>query len=311
VERFRDVMRQQPARTDAKGAFVFEGLQAGDTYRISAQKKGFSRASAGPFPIKPGTVKEDLELRLDASASVRVRLLDQDGKPVSALEASVYPDSDARGPRGGSTNDVPDDQIAAEGEGRFRLSGLPVARPRWSCSPTASPPSSARTEARAGQDDGPRHADRPRGAHAARPRPGRRRRPRGRRHRARILDGGRALQEPAGAKRRRRPLPDVRPVRGRAAGAHGLGQGGSPARPRTACPPTRRPRSRWSARAPSWAACSSRTRGTRSPPRWRPPRRPRPRPCPACASSSASTRTTTPTPPEASGGRPRPGQVQR
>jgi len=128
LERFRDVMRQQPARTDAKGAFVFEGLQAGDTYRISAQKKGFSRASAGPFPIKPGTVREDLELRLDASASVRVRLLDQDGKPVSALEASVYPDSDARGPRGGNTNDVPDDQIAAEGEGRFRLSGLPVGK---------------------------------------------------------------------------------------------------------------------------------------------------------------------------------------
>ncbi|HEX5041680.1 MAG TPA: carboxypeptidase regulatory-like domain-containing protein [Candidatus Polarisedimenticolaceae bacterium] len=128
LERLRDVLRQQPVRTDAKGAFSFEGLQAGDTYRISASKKGFSRASAGPFPIKAGTVKEDVELKLDPSAALRVRLVDQDGKPVSALEVAVYPESDARGPRGGSTNDVPDDQIAAEGDGRFRISGLPVGK---------------------------------------------------------------------------------------------------------------------------------------------------------------------------------------
>ncbi len=128
LERLRDVLRQQPVRTDAKGTFAFEGLQAGDTYRISAAKKGFSRASIGPFPIKPGTVKEDLELRLDASAALRVRLLDLEGKPVTALEVSIYPESDARGPRGGNTNDVPDDQITAEGEGRFRISGLPVGK---------------------------------------------------------------------------------------------------------------------------------------------------------------------------------------
>jgi len=128
LERMREVLRQQPARTDAKGAFAFEGLQAGDTYRVSATKKGFSKAGAGPFPIKAGTVKEDLELKLDASAALRVRLLEQDGKPVVALEVAVYPDSDARGPRGGSSNDVPDDQIAAEGEGRFRISGLPAGK---------------------------------------------------------------------------------------------------------------------------------------------------------------------------------------
>jgi protocatechuate 3,4-dioxygenase beta subunit len=72
-------------------------------------------------------VRDDLELRLDASAGLRVRLVDADGNAVAALEAAVYPDSDARGPRAGS-NEVPADQIVAEGEGRFRLTGLSAGK---------------------------------------------------------------------------------------------------------------------------------------------------------------------------------------
>ena len=127
IERMREMGRQRPSRTDAKGAFAFDGLQAGDNYRLSATKKGWSRASAGPFSIKAGTVKEDLELRLDTSAGLRVRLIDADGNPVPALEAAIYPDADAQGPRGNS-NDVPADQIAAEGDGHFRVSGLPAGK---------------------------------------------------------------------------------------------------------------------------------------------------------------------------------------
>ena len=76
IERIRETLRQRPARTDAKGTFQFDGLQAGDSYRISATKKGYSRAGAGPFAIKPGTVRNDLELKLDASAALQVRLVD-------------------------------------------------------------------------------------------------------------------------------------------------------------------------------------------------------------------------------------------
>jgi uncharacterized GH25 family protein len=124
IERVRDVaLRFRPERTDAKGAFAFDGVQAGDGYRLTVQKKGMSRGSAGPFAVKGGTVRDDLEIRLDASASLQVRLVDPEGKPVPALEVQAFAQSGTRGtPFGGA--EVSEEQIASEGDGRFRVGGL-------------------------------------------------------------------------------------------------------------------------------------------------------------------------------------------
>ena len=112
-----------PVMTDDLGKFAFEGLATG-RYRLAAGKTGFAGAEAGPFEIKAGTDLGNLEIRLDAGAILKVRLVNPKDEPVHGLEVRI------RDPRGGGglRRDgvaVKEEQIQEGENGRYTVSKLP------------------------------------------------------------------------------------------------------------------------------------------------------------------------------------------
>jgi protocatechuate 3,4-dioxygenase beta subunit len=112
-------------RTDADGRFDFDGLLAGNKYALRAVKEGLSSRDEGPFPIEAGTDRGDLELKLDAGASLAVRLVTAQDLPVKDLEARMQPQGGGkRRGLGMSANDIDRDKIVPQGDGKFLIKAL-------------------------------------------------------------------------------------------------------------------------------------------------------------------------------------------
>ncbi len=73
-------------RTDEMGRFAFEGVPAGAEYTLHAHKQGYANAKSGPHVVEAGTDRQDIEIRLDAGASLKVRVVDAEGKAVAGVE---------------------------------------------------------------------------------------------------------------------------------------------------------------------------------------------------------------------------------
>lgn len=124
---FREGARR-PAVSDASGRFSFEGLPAGGSFTLRAEKKGFAPGQAGPFDVERGADRRDVEIRLEEGAAIKVRLTDRDGVPVRSVEIELE-DTDrknSRGPRFGGGRRVDSDEIESAGDGRLVARPLPT-----------------------------------------------------------------------------------------------------------------------------------------------------------------------------------------
>jgi uncharacterized GH25 family protein len=112
-------------RTDADGKFSFDGIQAGNRYTVRATKEGLSSQDEGPIAVDAGTDRGDLELKLDAGASLRFRLVTAQDAPVNDVEARLQTvgGNKRRGFASGPSH-VDHDKIVPEGDGRFLIKSL-------------------------------------------------------------------------------------------------------------------------------------------------------------------------------------------
>jgi protocatechuate 3,4-dioxygenase beta subunit len=112
-------------RTDVDGKFSFDGIPAANKYTVRATKDGLAAADEGPIAVEAGTDRADLELKLEAGATLAFRLVTAQDAPVKAVEARVQAQSAGR--RRGSVfggTDVEPDKIVSLGDGRFQLKAL-------------------------------------------------------------------------------------------------------------------------------------------------------------------------------------------
>jgi protocatechuate 3,4-dioxygenase beta subunit len=112
-------------RTDADGKFAFEGIPAANKYTVRATKEGLAGADEGPIPVEAGTDRADLELKLEAGATLAFRLMTAQDVPVKDVEARVQ--AQGVGKRRGLTfggNDVDPDKIVSLGDGKFQIKTL-------------------------------------------------------------------------------------------------------------------------------------------------------------------------------------------
>lgn len=118
--------RSGAQRTDPDGRFDFDGLVAGNKYTVHAAKDGLAAQDEGPIPIEAGTDRGDLELRLEAGASLAFRLVTAQDAPVKDVDARVVPQAKQGGRRRtfGIAQGVDPDKIVAQGDGRFVIKAL-------------------------------------------------------------------------------------------------------------------------------------------------------------------------------------------
>ncbi len=112
-------------RTDGEGKFVFDGIAAGNKYTVRATKEGLAAQDEGPIPVEAGTDRGDLELKLDAGASLAFRLVTAQDAPVKDVGARLQPQGGGR--RRGlafAANEVDRDKIAPLGDGKFVIKAL-------------------------------------------------------------------------------------------------------------------------------------------------------------------------------------------
>ncbi len=84
------VERKDWARTDAEGAFAFEGLRPG-TYTVGAEHGEHLDAQEQTVTVRPGRMASGLRLLLARGASIAGRVIDLDGNPVPGAEISATP----------------------------------------------------------------------------------------------------------------------------------------------------------------------------------------------------------------------------
>ena len=86
------------AMTDEAGAFDLDGTAAPMRYRLSVRKEGFANGVHGPIELDPGSDLSDFTIVLTEGATIAVRLIDADQKPVSeiALRLDQAPESTRR-----------------------------------------------------------------------------------------------------------------------------------------------------------------------------------------------------------------------
>ncbi len=119
----REGRGQQTSGID--GRFEFDGLAAGNRYTVRAVKDGLASVEEGPIPVEAGTDRGDLELKLEAGASLAFRLVTSEDVPVTDVEVRLQPQGGGR--RRGSAfggSDVDREKIVAQGDGKFFLKAL-------------------------------------------------------------------------------------------------------------------------------------------------------------------------------------------
>lgn len=110
-------------RTGDDGAFVFDGIVAGNKYTVRATKEGLSSREEGPIQVEAGTDRGDVELKLEAGASLAFRLVTAQEVPVKDLDLRLQSTGRRRG-FGMAGNDVDRDKIAPLGDGKFQIKAL-------------------------------------------------------------------------------------------------------------------------------------------------------------------------------------------
>jgi protocatechuate 3,4-dioxygenase beta subunit len=112
-------------RTSGDGRFEFDGVLAGNKYTVRAVKEGLASREEGPIPIEAGTDRGELELKLEAGASLAFRLVTAQDLPVKDVEARLQPQGGGkRRGFGLAANDVDHDKIVPQGDGKFLIKAL-------------------------------------------------------------------------------------------------------------------------------------------------------------------------------------------
>jgi uncharacterized GH25 family protein len=113
-------------RSEANGAFSFDGVPAGNKYTLRATKTGFAADEEGPIVVEAGTDRGDLELKLDAGASIAFRLVTADDVPVKDVDVKLTAQGGPRrrGMAMGGGSDVDRDKVTAQGDGKFLVKAL-------------------------------------------------------------------------------------------------------------------------------------------------------------------------------------------
>jgi hypothetical protein len=113
-------------RTDASGAFSFDGVPAGNKYTLRAVKQGFAADEAGPIVVEAGTDRADIELKLVSGATLAFRLVTADDVGVKDVDARLQSQNGGRrrGFAFGGGGDVDRDKIVAQGDGKFVVKAL-------------------------------------------------------------------------------------------------------------------------------------------------------------------------------------------
>jgi Carboxypeptidase regulatory-like domain len=107
--------------TDAGGAFRFQGLEPGE-YFVSAGKTGFTGAEERSVSLR--TSQDGFVIPLPPLASIRGRVTDQDGEPVSGVTIQAF--------EAGASSEHPRGEIVGNGmtddRGEFRIPLLPAGK---------------------------------------------------------------------------------------------------------------------------------------------------------------------------------------
>lgn len=117
------------APTDEAGRFVLEGIPAGSDYSLAVRKAGYPPAEPRSYRIEPGTDIGEIEIRLEAGATLRLRLVDQEGTAVEGADFALI----EAAPEGGASvfggrRVVSDEEIEKGPGGSFTLRGLPAGK---------------------------------------------------------------------------------------------------------------------------------------------------------------------------------------
>lgn len=109
----------------ADGKFDFDGLAAGNRYTVRAVKEGLASVEEGPITVDAGTDRGDLELKLEAGASLAFRLVNSQDAPVKDLDVRLQ--QQGGGKRRGLAfggNGVDREKIVPQGDGKFLVKAL-------------------------------------------------------------------------------------------------------------------------------------------------------------------------------------------
>ena len=114
------------AVTDAEGHFKIDNIEPG-RYSLSVQHSGFSGARkhrrGRSLTLDPGQELNNLVFRLQPTAVITGKIVDNDGDPVPGVDVSVasYPSSHRRSIHGRKTNDLGEYRISNLESGRYLI----------------------------------------------------------------------------------------------------------------------------------------------------------------------------------------------
>jgi protocatechuate 3,4-dioxygenase beta subunit len=119
----RDALTR-PAFTDEVGKFAFEGSPSGIPLRVRASTDMGSAGEAGPVTLEAGGTRNDIELKIEAGASLTFRLVDADEHPVARVEIVISAVERNLRERVGTGGGAGGDKLRSLGEGRFEVKHL-------------------------------------------------------------------------------------------------------------------------------------------------------------------------------------------
>ncbi|MDJ0523410.1 MAG: carboxypeptidase-like regulatory domain-containing protein, partial [Planctomycetota bacterium] len=112
-------LRREPLATSGSGGrFTIEGLPPKGDWVLYAKKDGYAGVFAKPFAVDEDTKAADVTLKLEPGATVRGRVVDEDGRGVTAVTVGYW----------GGTQETAGGRNSAQtdAEGRFELKGMPA-----------------------------------------------------------------------------------------------------------------------------------------------------------------------------------------
>ena len=83
--------------TDESGRFELDGVPAGIKYTVYGNQTGYATVKKGPFPVEAGTDISDVELRFSVGATLTMRVVDADERPVEEVSLRLLSEEKGRG----------------------------------------------------------------------------------------------------------------------------------------------------------------------------------------------------------------------
>jgi hypothetical protein len=114
------------ARADDHGAFSLEGITAGTRYRITAAGDDETRGASDPFFVSSDAAHEGVTVRLQAAATLRMRLVDAQQRPAERIALRLDPgeEGDREGLARRQTFDRDSDKLVSKEDGWWVVRGL-------------------------------------------------------------------------------------------------------------------------------------------------------------------------------------------